>query len=92
MWGKSEKIMQLFADGLPQAEIARRLDCTTSNVCQTISRHSKWSHRIGPLPLEHQLWLIRQGLLSAKSPARLAAELLRQAIEQRLVGEENAVK
>lgn len=82
MTRRTAEIITLFREGVPQAEIARRVGCSKPNVSQTISRHLGWNSMVTPLPEPYHVYVISQADKKSLPPQDMAAELLMFAIDQ----------
>lgn len=79
---RSEAIITLFRAGVRQAEIARRVGCSSAHVAQTLRRYLGWTGAVTPLPPDYHAWLAERARLKNIAPDDLAAELLMFAIDQ----------
>src|SRR5574343_1028578 len=84
---RTKRIIELHAQGLSYAQIAKEVGCSKPNVSQTVARHAQWDHSVYALPLLQQQWLIRTAKQERLSPARVAANLLSWVIESRMHAE-----
>lgn len=81
MRGKTPNIIKLYEQGMNAAAIAREVQCTLPNVCQTIKRFKLWRGKVKPLRADHHNWLLDTAERQRISPAALATKLLEEAIE-----------
>lgn len=77
---KGPLIIDLYHQGLPRHEIAKRAKCSEVNVSIHIKRHKAWSGRVAPLPKDKADWLKADAAASGVTPDELARAMLVDAI------------
>jgi predicted transcriptional regulator len=73
-------ILRLHMRGLNNAAIAREVGCSRAYVSQTVKRERGWDSRIMPLSQEAHAKLIEAAKKYRKTPAKLARDILEEAL------------
>lgn len=84
MWGRTAKIIAMNEQGLSLEQIAKELNCSKSNISQTLKRHREWNRTVAPIPKRHHDWVVKAAQQRRMLPQLFVAKMLVDVIDKEL--------